>query len=139
MLPSTTLNQDDIEKQMTEALTRGYGPKVARWAKAIVGGATLSQAVSFLMLPVHGRKAEQDHFNRLAASWLQLQKDVIKEIGITIAEILSRLDLNDANIQKRIESPEYPRLSRNIETLKSGFAGFGPFLCSVEILGQKLD
>lgn len=38
---------------------------------------------------------------------MQLQKDEIKEIGITIAEILSRLDLNDDNIGKRIESPEY--------------------------------
>jgi len=50
---------------------------------------------------------EQDHFNRVAASWLQLQKDEIKEIGVTIAEILTRLDLNDEDIRKRIESPEY--------------------------------
>ncbi len=57
-------------------------------------------------LLAHGR-TEQDHFNRVAASWLQLQKDEIKEIGITIAEILTRLDLNDENIRKRIESPEY--------------------------------
>ena len=52
-------------------------------------------------------ETEQEHFNSVVASWLQLQKDEIKEIGITIAEILSRIDLNDENIRKRIESPEY--------------------------------
>ncbi len=55
----------------------------------------------WLGLLVHGPKS------RVAASWLQLQKDEIKEIGVTIAEILTRLDLNDENVRKRIESPEY--------------------------------
>jgi hypothetical protein len=41
------------------------------------------------------------------ASWLKLQEDELKEIAQTIAEILSRLNLNDESVQKRIESPEY--------------------------------
>jgi hypothetical protein len=35
----------------------------------------------------------------------KLQEDELREIGIAIAEVLSRLDLNDAEIQQRIESP----------------------------------
>jgi len=65
-----------------------------------VGGAVSGAAGSW-------SEAEQDYFNRVAANWMQLQKDEIKEIGVTIAEILSRIDLNDENIRKRIESSEY--------------------------------
>lgn len=106
-VPQAQTSNDDLEKQMTESLTRGYGPRVARLAMAILGG-----AIPILGGAVSGAagawsETEQDHFNRVAASWLQLQKDEIKEIGITIAEILTRLDLNDENIRKRIESPEY--------------------------------
>ncbi len=100
-------NDEDLQKEMAQLLTSGYGPRVARLAMAIVGG-----AIPLLGGAVSGAagawsETEQDHFNRVAASWLQLQKDEIREIGITIAEILTRLDLNDENIRKRIESAEY--------------------------------
>lgn len=106
IVPKSDAN-DEFEKQMSDSLTHGYGPKIGRLAMAILGGA----------IPIFGgavsgaagawSETEQDHFNKVAASWLQLQKDEIKEIGVTIAEILTRLDLNDENIRKRIESPEY--------------------------------
>jgi hypothetical protein len=100
-------NKEELENAITQSLTHGYGPKIARLAMSILGG-----AIPLLGGAVSGAagawsETEQDHFNRVAASWLQLQKDEIKEIGITIAEILTRLDLNDENIRKRIESPEY--------------------------------
>jgi hypothetical protein len=107
IVPNPDPNQNTIEKQMSEALNRGYGPKVTRLALAIVGGAIPGFGGVVSGAAGAWSESEQDHFNRVAASWLQLQKDEIKEIGITIAEILSRLDLNDADIQKRIESPEY--------------------------------
>jgi hypothetical protein len=95
---------------MAEALAKGYGPKVARFAMALLGGAIPLVGGAVAGAAGTWSETEQDHFNRVAASWLQLQKDEIKEIGITIAEILTRLDLNDENIRKRIESPEYLRL-----------------------------
>jgi hypothetical protein len=53
---------------------------------------------------VLGRKRNKTTSNRVAASWLQLQKDEIKEIGMTIAEILSRLDLNHC-VRGRLPPP----------------------------------
>lgn len=107
IISKSDTNNDELKRQMTESLTHGYGPRVARLAMAILGG-----AIPLLGGVVSGAagawsEADQDHFNKVAASWLQLQKDEIKEIGVTIAEILTRLDLNDENIRKRIESPEY--------------------------------
>jgi hypothetical protein len=97
---------NDTQEQMTQALTRGYGPKVCRFVLALLGGAPYVGG-AFGGAAGAWSEAEQDHFNRVAASWLKLQEDEIREIGITIAEILSRIDLNDEETQKRIESPEY--------------------------------
>jgi len=110
IVPKPDEQKDELEKQMTEALTRGYGPRIARFAMAFLGGAIPLVGGAVSGAGGAWSEAEQDHFNRVAASWLQMQKDEIKEIGTTIAEILSRLDLNDEQIRKRIESPEYLRL-----------------------------
>ncbi len=96
----------DIKEEMTQALTRGYGPKVARFALALLGGIPFVGG-AFGGAAGAWSEAEQNYYNKVAASWLKLQEDEIREIGITIAEILSRIDLNDAETQKRIESPEY--------------------------------
>jgi hypothetical protein len=95
-----------IKAEMTEALTKGYGPKVARFALALLGGVPFVGG-AFGGAAGAWSEAEQDYFNKVAANWLKLQEDEIREIGVTIAEILSRLDLNDTETQRRIESPEY--------------------------------
>ena len=41
---------------------------------------------------------------------LKMQEDEIREIGITIMEVMSRLDLNDEQIRERLESPEYLKI-----------------------------
>ena len=79
-------------------------------ALAFIGG-----AIPFVGGAISGAagawsEAEQEHFNRVFASWLKLQEAEVKEIAVTIAEILTRLDLNDEQILHRIESPEYLRL-----------------------------
>ncbi len=99
--------KDDIRKELEEALKSGAGPKVARFALACLSG----------LIPVAGgaigagtgawSEAEQDRLNKIFAQWLKLQEEEIKEIGITLFEVLIRLDQNDQKIQERIQSPEY--------------------------------
>jgi hypothetical protein len=103
---SSSDDPQNFEKEMSQALAKGYGPKVARFALALLSGVPFAGG-AFSGAAGAWSEAEQDHFNKVAASWLKLQEDEVREIGITIAEILSRLDLNDAEIQRRIESPEY--------------------------------
>jgi hypothetical protein len=91
---------DDLEKELTDALNRGYGPKIARFALALLGGAVPLVGGAASGASGAWSESEQDHFNRVAASWLQLQEDEIREIGVTIAEILTRIDLNDQNVRK---------------------------------------
>lgn len=101
--------RDELDKALNEALSRGYGPRIARFALACLGGVPFAGGV-FGGASGAWAEAEQDHFNKVFASWLKLQEDELREIGITIAEILSRLNLNDPKILERLESPEYLKL-----------------------------
>jgi len=102
-------SSDELRVELDNALSHGIGPRAARFALACLG------AIPFVGGAVAGvagtwSEEQQDHFNKVFAAWLKLQEDEIREIGITIAEVMSRLDLNDEMILKRLESPEYLRL-----------------------------
>jgi hypothetical protein len=100
---------DQFQKQLDEALAKGGGPKAARFALACLGsipgiGGAITGAGSAWS------EEEQAEYNRIFSAWLKLQEDEIREIGMTIFEVMSRLDQNDAEVRKRIESPEYLKL-----------------------------
>ncbi|HTQ59588.1 MAG TPA: hypothetical protein VMI32_05165 [Candidatus Solibacter sp.] len=98
--------KDKFDKELSEALSRGHGPRIVRFALACLGGVPIAGGV-FGGAAGAWSEADQEHYNKVFASWLKLQEDELKEIAQTIAEILSRLNLNDENVRKRIESPEY--------------------------------
>jgi hypothetical protein len=99
-----------LREQIDEALEHGTGPKAVRYALAFLGGAI--PGVSGALAGVVGAWSEKDQeeYNRIFRAWLKLQEDEIREIGLTIMEIMSRLDQNDEEVRRRIESPEYLRL-----------------------------
>jgi hypothetical protein len=99
--------RDELSNEIEEALRSGNGPKVARFALACLSGLVPLGGGVFFSAAVTWSEKEQSHYNRIFASWLKLQEDELKEIAMTMAEILSRLNLNDENVRKRIESPEY--------------------------------
>ena len=104
------MDEDEIQKQLNSALEAGAGPKIIRFALACLSG----------LIPVAGgavggvasawSEKEQNDFNRIFSAWMKLQEDEIKEIGRTIIEVMIRLDQNDEEIRKRIESPEYLKI-----------------------------
>lgn len=53
---------------------------------------------------------EQEHVNNMLRQWLQMLEDELKEKGKTIAEVIARLDMNDEEVLKRVESEEYQTL-----------------------------
>lgn len=99
--------RDELAKEIELALKSGNGPKIVRFALAFIGGAVPLAGGALAGTAGAWSESEQAHYNRIFASWLKLQEDELKEIALTMAEILSRLNLNDANIRQRIESPEY--------------------------------
>ena len=96
----------ELSHQVEDALKSGVGPKVVRYALAclgaipIVGGAIGGIGSTW-------SESDQDKLNRIFAAWLRLQEEEIREIGVTMAEVMMRLDLSDPEVEKRVESPEY--------------------------------
>lgn len=95
------------EEELDKLSNGGTAPAALRFALNVIGG----------LIPIAGgaisgassawSEQEQQKINSLIQAWLKLQEDEIKEIGQTMFEILARLDLNDENVAKRMESPEY--------------------------------
>src|ERR1700682_6371126 len=98
--------REQFKTQLDEALNHGGGPKAARFALACLGAIP---GVGGAIAGIAGTWSEQEQadFNRIFAAWLKLQEDEIREIGMTIFEVMARLDQNDEEIRQRVESPEY--------------------------------
>jgi hypothetical protein len=63
IVPKSKDNQDDIEKDMAEALERGYGPKISRFALALLSGAPYIGG-AFSGAAGAWSQAKQDHFKQ---------------------------------------------------------------------------
>jgi hypothetical protein len=100
---------EQLKKQIDEALAHGTGPKAVRYALACLGAVP---GVGGAIAGIAGiwSEQEQEDFNRIFKAWLKLQEDEIREIGITIMEVMARVDQNDEDVRRRMESPEYLRL-----------------------------
>jgi hypothetical protein len=100
---------DQFKKQLDDALSKGSGPKAARFALACLGAIP---GIGGAIAGIAGTwsEEEQAEFNQIFSAWLKLQEDEIREIGMTIFEVMARLDKNDEEVRKRVESPEYLRL-----------------------------
>jgi len=100
---------ENINSELQKVSQSGNLPAVVRFILASLGGIPVVGGV-FGAGAGAWSEAEQKHFNNLLAAWVKLQTDEIKEIGTTLAEVMIRVDKNDEEVRKRIESPEYLRL-----------------------------
>jgi hypothetical protein len=99
----------DGELEMPQA---AKGAMIARGALNTISGA-IPFAGGFLsaVAGVWGEK-EQERVNRFFEHWLRMLAEEMKEKQQTIIEIMSRLDMHDEEISKRVESAEYQSLLR---------------------------
>lgn len=100
---------DQTKKDFEEALKSGAGPKVVRFALALLSGIPAAGGI-FGASAGAWSEAEQEKYKKIFTSWLKLQEDEIKEIGITLMEVMIRLDQTDEKVETRIQSPEYLKL-----------------------------
>lgn len=100
-------DRDKLRAELEAALRGGGGSKFARFTLSAVSGAIPFAGGILGGASDAWSESEQARINDILASWLKLQEDEIKEIAVTMAEILQRLDLNDDKIDERLRSPEY--------------------------------
>lgn len=88
----------------------GRTPKIVRGALQIVGGAVPFAGGLFSAAAGAWSENEQEKVNNFFKHWIKMLEDEIKEKERTILEIMSRLDIHDEEIAKRLESKEYQSL-----------------------------
>jgi len=103
-------DKDQIKKDFEEALNSGKGPKIARFALAILSGAI--PYAGGIIGGIGGAWSEKknERFQQILRAWLKLQEDEMKEIAQTLAEVMIRLNQGDESIRQRLESPEYHKI-----------------------------
>lgn len=90
--------------------TEGQTPKIIRGAMQAVGG-IVPFAGGFLSAAAGAwSEHEQDRANKFFKQWIKMLEDEIREKEQTIIEIMSRLDMHDQEIAKRIETKEFQSL-----------------------------
>lgn len=104
------MDEKDKQKQLEGSATS----KIIRGGMQMVGGLISSAAPfagSFLSAAASAwSEDEQSKANNFFRAWIQMLEDELKEKQQTIIEIMTRLDLHDEEISKRIESKEYKSL-----------------------------
>lgn len=111
-MSDNSTNPPVIQNDIENALHSGAGPQIARYALAFLGGFTKNP---FALEATTGRTGEwtetdQAKVTDLFQSWLKLQEAEITQIGITLYNIISRLDTENEKIKERIESQAYLQL-----------------------------
>ena len=105
------VKRDKLREQLEKATNTGSGPTISRYilsclsAIPIVGGGIGGIAGVW-------SEKEQANINDIFVAWMKLQEDELREIGKTLFEVILRLDRDDPEVLKRIESPEYLSLIR---------------------------
>jgi hypothetical protein len=84
--------------------------KIARGALQSISGAVPFAGGVLSAIAGAWSEAEQDRVNRFFEHWVRMLQDELKEKEETIIEIMARLDLQNEEIAKRVESKEYQSL-----------------------------
>ncbi|MFH1973631.1 MAG: hypothetical protein ABIK13_03450 [Patescibacteria group bacterium] len=86
------------------------GKRIVRAGMEVVGGLIPFAGGVLSAAATAWSEKDQDRVNSFFQHWLHMLADEIREKEQTIFEIASRLDMQDENIAKRLESPEYQAL-----------------------------
>ena len=102
---------EDKDNEEPPKLPKGNkSAKIARGALQAVGGAVPFAGGVLSAIAGAWSEGEQEKINRFFEHWVRMLQDELKEKEETIIEIMARLDLQDEEISKRVESKEYQSL-----------------------------
>lgn len=84
--------------------------KIARGALQVVSGAVPFAGGILSAIAGAWSESEQERVNKFFEHWVRMLQDEIKEKEQTILEVMARIDLQDEEIAKRVESKEFQSL-----------------------------
>jgi len=106
------LSKDELRKRLEKAINGGAVPPIVRCILNLLGGSIPLAGSSLSAAAGIWSEREQQQFNKIFAEWLKLQEQEITDIGVTLMDVMSRLDGEDERVRERIQSKEYLSLIR---------------------------
>ena len=104
------MNEENKEQNEIQIPESGKVAKYSRGAMQAIGGAIPFAGGVFSAIAGAWSEGEQEKVNRFFEHWVRMLQDELREKEATIIDIMSRLDLQDEEISKRVESKEYQSL-----------------------------
>ncbi len=104
-------SNEDLQGELEQALGKGAGSKLARFALSALGGIPVVGGV-FGASADSWSEANQEWVNKVLKQWVELHEAELREIGQTLAEVILRLDKDDDQVRERVSSPEFHSLVR---------------------------
>jgi len=89
---------------------KGSTTKIVRGALQVIGGVVPFAGGLFSAAAGAWSENEQERVNKFFRHWIKMLEDEIREKERTILEIMARLNIQDEEIAKRLESKEYQSL-----------------------------
>jgi len=109
-LKSLIEDQNNIDFKDCNSKTSGNIGNVSRFAIQSISGAIPFIGGLFSAAAGAWSEKEQEKVNKFFEHWLRMLRDEMLEKEATIIEIMTRLDLQDEKISKRVESDQYQSL-----------------------------
>src|SRR5258708_24816325 len=98
------MNETNDNSANIDSPKPGKIAKISRGAVQVAGGAVPIAGGVLSAIAGAWSEAEQHRHNQFFEHWIRMLKDELKEKEKTIFEIMARLDLQDEEIAKRVES-----------------------------------
>jgi hypothetical protein len=105
---------DNSKNELEKILNNGKTPGFVRFILNALGGAIPFAGGIVTGATGKWSEHEQEKINKLLQSWLKVQAEEINKIGITLAEVMERINFHDDAIRERISSPEYLGLIKQV-------------------------
>ena len=103
--------RDRIRREV-ERLLGSKGSAFARFLMGAIGGVIPLVGGAIGAGASAWNERDQSKLNGLFAAWLGLQEEAMREMGITILEVATRIDLDDPEVKARAESPDFVAIVR---------------------------
>jgi len=104
----------DPEKELEKIINGGKTPGVIRFVLNMLGGGIPYAGGIVSGITGKWSENEQEKINKLFQSWMKIQAEELNRIGITLVEVMERINFQDVTIEERVTGPEYLSLIKQV-------------------------
>ncbi|MBN1469449.1 MAG: hypothetical protein JXM74_01730 [Fusobacteriaceae bacterium] len=107
------MDKDDIQKKIEENES-GNKSAIGRFLLSSIGGVIPFVGGIIGASASAWSEKEQNEMNKIFKLWMKFQEEELEQIGVTLIEVMQKLDFQNEEINKRITSQEYMGIIKKV-------------------------